>query len=75
MEKQIFLSQDQSERLRRFAQAANLSEDQVVEQALELFFSFQDNALLSETALQRVWDNEQDAAYDHWQDLYDVPKG
>jgi prevent-host-death family protein len=28
---------------------------------------------LSEESLQRVWDNPQDAAYDEWRTLYDVP--
>jgi len=30
---------------------------------------------LSEEALQKVWDNEADAAYDNWRELYDVPTG
>lgn len=30
-------------------------------------------SFLSEAALQRVWDNEEDAAYDNWRELYDVP--
>lgn len=30
-------------------------------------------SFLSETALQRVWDNEEDAAYDNWRELYSVP--
>jgi hypothetical protein len=75
MEKQIQLSPEQADRLYRFAQTYQLSEDQVIAQALELFFSQSDPALLSEDALRRVWDNDQDAAYDHWQELYDVSKG
>jgi hypothetical protein len=30
-------------------------------------------SVLSDAALQRVWDNEADAAYDNWRALYDVP--
>ena len=75
MEKQIRLSSQQADRLYRFAQTYHLSEDQVIEQALELFFGLSGQAILSEDALRRVWDNDQDAAYDHWQELYDVSKG
>jgi hypothetical protein len=30
-------------------------------------------SLLSEASLQRIWDNEADAIYDNWRELYDVP--
>ncbi len=30
---------------------------------------------MSEAALMRVWDNEQDAVYDNWRELYGVPEG
>jgi hypothetical protein len=28
---------------------------------------------IREAALQRIWDNEEDAVYDNWRELYDVP--
>ncbi len=69
--------------LRRLAESRSTSEDQIVEKALDIFFSltdlFDDEArrqgwsLLSEASLQRVWDNEADAAYDSWRELYGVP--
>jgi len=31
-------------------------------------------SLLSEAALRRVWDNDADAAYDNWRELYGVPR-
>ena len=30
-------------------------------------------SLLSEAALQRVWDNDEDARYDNWKELYHLP--
>lgn len=80
---QIRLSGQRAVLLRRLAASRNTSEDQIIEKALDIFFSltdlFDDEArrqgwsLLSETSLQRVWDNEADAAYDNWRDLYGVP--
>jgi hypothetical protein len=32
-------------------------------------------SFLSEDSLARVWDNEEDAIYDNWRDLYGVPAG
>jgi hypothetical protein len=29
--------------------------------------------LLSEAALQRVWDNDEDAIHDNWKELYSLP--
>ena len=30
-------------------------------------------SLLSGDALRRVWDNDEDAAYDNWQEFYGAP--
>ena len=30
-------------------------------------------SFLSEAALHRVWDNEEDAVYDNWRELYEIP--
>ena len=30
---------------------------------------------LSEKSLNRLWDNEQDAVYDNWRELYEIPEG
>jgi hypothetical protein len=82
VEKRIRLSAERADRLGRLAQAHQLREDQVVEKALDILFSLTDLlderterqgwSFLSETALQRVWDNEDDAAYDNWRELYAV---
>lgn len=85
VEKQVNLSASQAERLRLLAQAHQMSEDEVIARALEVFFGLAqvsddslegtDWALLSEESLRRIWDNDQDAVYDNWRELYDVPTG
>ena len=76
VEKHIRLSTDHADRLRRLARAQGLSEDQIVEKALDILFSLTDLfderterkgwSFLSEDSLRRIWDNEEDAAYDNW---------
>ncbi len=83
IEKRIYLSSERAERLSRLAQARAISEDDIVEKALDIFFSLtelldeqsgrQSWSFLSESSLQRVWDNKEDAIYDNWRELYDVP--
>jgi len=83
VERRIRLSTEQADRLSRLAQAHGLDEDQVVEKALDILFSLTDLfnerterhgwSFLSEDALRRVWDNEEDAVYDNWRELYGVP--
>jgi len=83
--RRITLSVERSERLQRLAQVRLSSEDEVVERALDLYFQLTDFFddkdertqwhRLSESSLSRLWDNEQDAAYDDWRTLYGVPEG
>jgi len=83
IEKHIQLSGERAERLNRLAQTHQIHEDRIVEKALDILFSLTDLlnerterqgwSFLSETALQRVWDNEEDAVYDNWGELYEVP--
>jgi len=83
VEKRICLSSERAERLSRLAQARAISEDDIIEKALDIFFSLtelldeqsgrQSWSFLSEDSLQRVWDNEEDAIYDNWRELYGVP--
>jgi len=85
VEKQIRLSVHHADRLSRLARARDLSEDQIVEKALDILFSLTDLldqqgerrgwSFLSEGSLQRVWDNEEDARYDQWRELYGVSAG
>ncbi len=80
VEKQIRLSAQHADRLSRLARAKALSEDQIIEKALDILFSLTDLldqqveregwSFLSEGTLQRVWDNEEDARYDSWRELY-----
>jgi len=83
IEKQIRLSSERAQRLRGLAYTKALSEDQIIEKALDILFSLTDLldertehqgwSSVSENALQRVWDNEEDATYDNWSALYGVP--
>lgn len=83
VEKHIRLSAERADRLHRLAQVHQVGEDQIIEKALDILFTLTDLlnehterqgwSFLSEAALQRVWDNDEDAAYDNWRELYDVP--
>ncbi|HYU20121.1 MAG TPA: hypothetical protein VEQ11_15645 [Chloroflexota bacterium] len=79
----IHLSADRVERLNKLAQTHQVSEDHIIERALDILFSLtevQDASserrgwsLLSEDSLRRVWDNDEDARYDNWRELYGAP--
>jgi hypothetical protein len=83
IEKRILLSAERAYQLSRLAQAKAVSEDKLVEKALDILFSVTDLideqserrswSVISENSLRRAWDNEQDAAYDNWRELYGVP--
>jgi predicted transcriptional regulator len=83
VEKQIRLSVERAERLSHLAEIHQTDEDQIVEKALDVLFALTDLfdegaerqgwSFLSEASLQRVWDNEEDAIYDNWRELYGVP--
>lgn len=85
VKREFALPRDQVSRLESLAEARQISESRVVEEALDVFFSlaevfdrdFDRQVLyqLSEPSLLRVWDNDPDAAYDDWRELYDVPEG
>jgi hypothetical protein len=85
IEKLVRLSPSHAERLRLLAQRRQLSEDEIVAKALDALFALAELldegaehrgwSLLSQDALARVRDNEADAVYDNWRDLYGVPAG
>ncbi len=85
IKKEFTLAAERNERLEQLAERRRISENEVVERALDLYFRLseffetgQERAewsRLSEAALRRVWDNEQDAVYDNWRELYGVPEG
>jgi len=85
VEKRITLAPERAARLSHLAQRQGVSEDTVVEKALDILFSladlFDEEAerrawqRLSEASLWRLWDNEQDAVYDNWRVIYGVPEG
>jgi predicted transcriptional regulator len=73
VEKRIHLSTERADRLSHLAQSHQISEDRIIERALDILFSltelFDERAerqgwsFLSEPSLQRVWDNDEDAIY------------
>jgi len=83
VEKRIWLPTERADRLGRLARSQEISENQLVVKALDILFSltelFDEHAeqqgwsFLSEASLQRIWDNEDDAIYDNWRELYGVP--
>lgn len=82
VEKHIRLSAECADRLSRLARAQEVSEDRIIERALDILFSLTDLfderierkgwSFLSEESLRRIWDNEEDAVYDNWRELYGV---
>jgi hypothetical protein len=82
IERHIQLSLERARRLSYLAERRGVGENQVVEKALDILFSLSDLfdeapeqqgwSVLSEGSLQRVWDNDADAAYDNWRDLYGI---
>lgn len=85
VERRLLLPPLLAARLHRFAADHRTSEDAVVGRALAILFSLTDLldregeqrawSALSADALARVWDNEEDARYDDWRELYGVPAG
>lgn len=83
VEKHIRLPIECADRLSRLARAQKVSEDRIIERALDILFSLtdlfnerierKDWSFLSEESLRRIWDNEEDAVYDNWRELYGVP--
>jgi hypothetical protein len=83
VEKNVRLSVDQADRLQHLAQSHQLSEDRIIARALEILFNLTDLldakterqgwSFLSEDSLKKIWENEQDAEYDHWRQWYGVP--
>jgi hypothetical protein len=81
VEKTVHLVPHVAEQLKLVARSEHLTEDEIVQKALEIFFSLSSAGLVdrqawtrsSEDAFNRVWDNEQDAVYDNWKDIYGTP--
>jgi hypothetical protein len=82
VDKQIKLSSERADRLSRLATAQEISEDYIVEKALDILFGLTELldehaerhawSFIAEHSLQRIWDNEEDALYDNWREMYEV---
>ena len=83
VERRVQLPLESAEQLRLLAQVRRTTEDEVVAKALDVLFRLADVeeaqgerrevSALSEGSLSRIWDNDEDAAYDNWRELYGVP--
>lgn len=78
VERRVRLSADRAARLQELASTHHLREDDVIERALDLLFDQEQTDKISweqasEASLERVWDNDADAAYDDWRGLYGIP--
>ena len=81
----VHLPPEHAARVRTLAQSGQTTEDQIVVKALDILFSLADVlsprderqllTAVSEESLARVWENDRDAAYDNWRELYGVPTG
>lgn len=82
---EFVLPADQVLNLQRLAANRHVSENELVSKALDIFLDltnlFGDENerrgwyRLAEPSLLRVWDNDEDAVYDNWRQLYGVPEG
>jgi len=76
------LSPNHAARLRELAHVKHISQDQIIARALDILFSLTDLlepsserqgwSFLSEESLEQVWDNDSDAQYDNWRELYAI---
>jgi len=82
--KTIRLSEQAAEQLRLLAAQTGVSEDALLEGAIEILFALlsEDEQTLSESwqklgsiALPQIWSNEADQIYDNWKELYHVQEG
>ncbi len=84
VDKVVHLSADHAERLAQLAQIRGATEDALVEKALDLLFGVTGDlseqeerrawGALGLKSLARVWENDADAVYDNWRELYGVPE-
>ena len=73
--REVTLTVDRAQKLSELATSHQTSESEVVEKALDVFFTLAERQAwhrLSEASLNRIWDNEQDAVYDNWREMYGV---
>lgn len=83
VEKQFWLSPERAALLKHIAQTRRISEQEVIEKALDVLSKLMDDvsekaeqdgwSSLSEDALSHVWENNEDAIYDNWRDMYGIP--
>ena len=83
--KKVHLSEERAKRLSQLATKRGTTEDAVIAQALDMLIDMnveQESeaeragwSALSAPSLNRIWDNEADAVYDNWKELYGLPQG
>ena len=84
VDKLVHITEERAQRLSSLASASGMTEDALIEKAIDILFDLsrhenraerQDWNVVSAASLQRVWDNDADAVYDNWRELYGVPQG
>jgi predicted transcriptional regulator len=83
--KVVQLSEERARRLEQLASASGTTEDALIEKALDIYFGLSETDSAEEErqawsklglrALERVWENDADAVYDNWKELYGVSDG
>lgn len=81
---EFILPIDQVLNLKRLAASRHVSENELVARALDIFLGMADSFeeegerngwyRLTEPSLARVWENDGDAIYDNWREIYGVPE-
>ena len=85
MEKRIRLTSERADHLRAVAEAQEVSEEEVILRMLDIFLESVETLegeinrrtwhTLGMAAFERAWDNEEDAIYDNWRELYGFSEG
>ncbi|MBC8449859.1 MAG: hypothetical protein H8D78_19165 [Chloroflexi bacterium] len=85
IEKRVTLSPESAARLSAVARAQRVSEEEVIRRLISIFLacagiqaeevSRREWQALGMAAFERAWDNEEDAIYDNWRELYGVSEG
>lgn len=85
VEKVMSLSIERADRLSKLARGRGATEDDLVGKALDLLFAMAHEGgpgderrawhAMGMKAMERVWGNDAEAAYDNWRELYGVAEG
>ena len=84
LDRVVHLSEERAARLGQLASVSGTTEDALIEKAIDILLELSQQksgaerqawSAASLPALQRVWDNDADAVYDNWSELYGIQQG